>query len=283
MAHPATIGRPHLVARMAQDRAARVILVRAAAGFGKTTLMQQYAESCAAQQHATVWLRLDAGDNDLERLLVHLDAGLAALRGGKRRGAAVQEPASGPRLAHRILGQVGAAAQPFAIVLDDFETLQSPPALDLVQQLIEVMPPCGTLVIGSRTAPEIGPGRLRARGQLLEIPPAALHFSVDEATQLLRGSCGLPLRDSDIVALHRRTEGWATAIYLAALSLQQRSDHAAFVTAFSGTHLELGHPGAAVRRVPRLPAGNQRAGPAERTAVRRKAAQKRWHWAARAA
>ncbi|QUN30006.1 hypothetical protein KB879_08895 [Cupriavidus sp. KK10] len=278
MAHPATIGRPHLVARMAQDRAARVILVRAAAGFGKTTLMQQYAESCAAQQHATVWLRLDAGDNDLERLLVHLDAGLAALRGGKRRGAAVQEPASGPRLAHRILGQVGAAAQPFAIVLDDFETLQSPPALDLVQQLIEVMPP-----IGSRTAPEIGPGRLRARGQLLEIPPAALHFSVDEATQLLRGSCGLPLRDSDIVALHRRTEGWATAIYLAALSLQQRSDHAAFVTAFSGTHLELGHPGAAVRRVPRLPAGNQRAGPAERTAVRRKAAQKRWHWAARAA
>lgn len=122
-----------------------MILVRAAAGFGKTTLMQQYAESCAAQQHATVWLRLDAGDNDLERLLVHLDAGLAAL------------------------------------------------------------------------------------------------------------------------------------------SLQQRSDHAAFVTAFSGTHLELGHPGAAVRRVPRLPAGNQRAGPAERTAVRRKAAQKRWHWAARAA
>ncbi|KAI3599632.1 Regulatory protein, LuxR [Cupriavidus necator H850] len=56
-----------------------MILVRAAAGFGKTTLMQQYAESCAAQQHATVWLRLDAGDNDLERLLVHLDAGLAAL------------------------------------------------------------------------------------------------------------------------------------------------------------------------------------------------------------
>lgn len=41
VAHPATIGRPHLIARMAQDRAARVILVRAAAGFGKTTLMQQ--------------------------------------------------------------------------------------------------------------------------------------------------------------------------------------------------------------------------------------------------
>jgi len=240
VAHPATIGRPHLVARMAQDRAARVILVRAAAGFGKTTLMQQYAEHCAAQQQATVWLRLDAGDNDLQRLLVHLDAGLDALRGGKRRGAAAPEPASGPRLAQRILGLVGAAAQPFAIMLDDFETLQSLPALDLVQQLIEAMPPCGMLVIGSRTAPEIGLGRLRARGQLLEIPPAALHFSVDEAAQLLRSRCGLPLRDSDIATLHRRTEGWATAIYLAALSLQQCSDHAAFVAVFSGTHLELG-------------------------------------------
>ncbi|AQV97161.1 helix-turn-helix transcriptional regulator [Cupriavidus necator] len=239
--HPATIGRPQLVARMAQDRAARVILLRAAAGFGKTTLMQQYVAHCAAHQQATTWLRLDAGDNDLERLLVHLDAALAGLatpRGARRRGAAA--PAGGPRLAQRVLEQVGGAAQPFALVLDDLETLQSPPALDFVQQLIEVMPPCGMLVIGSRTAPEIGLGRLRARGQLLEIPPAALHFSIDEATELLRGRCGLPLRDGDIATLYRRTEGWATAIYLAALSLQQRSDHAAFVATFSGTHLELG-------------------------------------------
>lgn len=241
VAHPVMLDRPHLVALMAEAPAARVILLRAAAGFGKTTLMQQYAAHCAAQHRATVWLRLDAADNDLERLLAHLDAGLAALR-GKRRGranGADPDGASGPRLAQRILEQVAGASQSFAILLDDLETIQSAPALDFVQQLVEVMPPDGTLVIGSRAAAEIGLGRLRARGHLLEIPPAALRFSVDEATVLLRGRCGLPLRDCDIATLHRCTEGWATAIYLAALSLQQRSDHAAFIAAFSGTHLEL--------------------------------------------
>lgn len=238
VAHAAMLHRPHLVAQMAEARAARVIVLRAAAGFGKTTLMQQYAAHCLAQHHAVAWLRLDAGDNDLERLLVHLEAGLAPLRG--KRGASAETGDSGPRLAHALLERVGSASQPFAIVLDDLETLHGAPALDFLQQLIAALPQCGTLVAGSRATPELGLGRLRARGQLLEIAPAALRFSLQETSELLRGRCALPLRDPDIATLHRGTEGWATAIYLAALSLQQRSDHAAFVASFSGTHLELG-------------------------------------------
>ncbi|MFJ4290967.1 LuxR C-terminal-related transcriptional regulator [Cupriavidus sp. NPDC089707] len=153
--------RPQLVAQMAEARAARVIVLRAAAGFGKTTLMQQYAAHCVAQHQAVAWLRVDAGDNDLERLLAHLEAGLAPLRG--KRGAPAEPGDSGPRLAHALLERVGSASQPFAIVLDDLETLHDAPALDFLQQLIAALPQCGTLVVGSRATPELGLGRLRAR------------------------------------------------------------------------------------------------------------------------
>jgi len=239
---PTTLARPQLVQGMFDAHAARLILIRAAAGFGKTTLMQQYAAQCAAHQRGTVWLRLDAGDNDLERFLVHLDAGLQAL-GGRRKGknaAALADDASaGPGLAHRIIGYVAGAVEPFSILLDDFEAVHSASVLSFVQQLIEAMPPSGTLVIASRVTPEIGLGRIRARGHLLEIHPAALRFTLQEATALIRERCQLPLRDNEIATLHRCTEGWATAIYLATLSLQTRTDHGAFVASFSGTNLEL--------------------------------------------
>ncbi|WER49102.1 LuxR C-terminal-related transcriptional regulator [Cupriavidus sp. WKF15] len=238
---PATLARPQLVQGMLDASAARLILIRAAAGFGKTTLMQQYAAQCAARQRGTAWLRVDGGDNDLQRFLVHLDAGLQALH-GKRKAARPPAPASepaGPWLAHRIIEQVAGAVLPLSILLDDFEAVQSASVLNFVQQLIEAMPPCGTLVIASRVTPEIGLGRIRARGHLLEIHPAQLRFTLEEATALIRERCHLPLRDNEIATLHRCTEGWATAIYLATLSLQTRTDHAAFVASFSGTNLEL--------------------------------------------
>ncbi|MGN5478292.1 hypothetical protein ACTMU2_18670 [Cupriavidus basilensis] len=134
---------------------------------------------------------------------------------------------------------MAAAVLPFSILLDDFEAVQSASVLNFVQQLIEAMPPCGTLVIASRITPEIGLGRIRARGLLLEIHPAQLRFTLEEATALIRERCHLRLRDNEIATLHRCTEGWATAIYLATLSLQTRTDHAAFVASFSGTNLEL--------------------------------------------
>ncbi len=238
---PTTLARPQLVQGMLDASAARLILIRAAAGFGKTTLMQQYAAQCAARQRGTAWLRVDSGDNDLQRFLVHLDAGLQSLhcrRKAARPAAPASEPA-GPWLAHRIIEQVVGAVLPFSILLDDFEALQSASVLNFVQQLVEAMPPCGTLVIASRVTPEIGLGRIRARGHLLEIHPAQLRFTLEEATALIRERCQLPLRDNEIATLHRCTEGWATAIYLATLSLQTRTDHAAFVASFSGTNLEL--------------------------------------------
>ncbi|MFM0210671.1 LuxR C-terminal-related transcriptional regulator [Paraburkholderia sediminicola] len=227
---PTHLVRTHLIEAIANAQTARLVLIRAAAGFGKTTLMQQYAAHCRASRREVVWLRLDAADNDLQRFLLHLDAGLRGTRG---------HVGSGDALGMSVIERVAAHGKPLAILLDDFEAIQSPPVLAFTQKLIEALPPGNALVIASRVTPELGIGRIRARGELLDINPAALRFTLAEATAFIRDKCGLSLRDADIATLQRCTEGWATAIYLATLSLRTRSDSAAFVASFSGTNLEL--------------------------------------------
>ncbi|MFV3371295.1 LuxR C-terminal-related transcriptional regulator [Pseudomonas sp. NY15435] len=225
--------RQHLLEQM-EKSSARLILIRAAAGFGKTTLLQQYRERCLSLGRQVLWLNLDAADNDLQRFVAHLANGLRPI--GTQLAPASQ---SLTQQMQNLLEELSEYAHPFALLLDEFETIQNPAVLNFVQQLIDALPSCGVLGLASRSTPDIGLGRIRARGQLLEFNPGALRFSLEEATRFIREKRALPLRDPEIATLYRCTEGWITAIYLASLSLQGRSDHAAFVSSFSGSNLEL--------------------------------------------
>lgn len=225
--------RQHLLEQMEQS-SARLILIRAAAGFGKTTLLQQYRDRCLANDRQVLWLNLDAADNDLQRFVAHLANGLRQLD-----AAPPAEPLGLAQQMQGLLEELSERAQPFALLLDEFEAIHNLAVLNFVQQLIDTLPPCGVLVLASRSTPDIGLGRIRARGQLLEFNPGALRFSLEEATRFIRDKRELPLRDAEIATLYRCTEGWITAIYLASLSLQGRNDHAAFVSSFSGSNLEL--------------------------------------------
>ncbi|MCP3707771.1 LuxR C-terminal-related transcriptional regulator [Paraburkholderia sp. CNPSo 3274] len=230
---PSHLLRRQLIETIASAQTARLVLIRASAGFGKTTLLQQYAGHCRAHRREVAWLRLDAADNDLGRFLQHLDA---ALPGTRTPRALTLDPDT---FASSLIERVAAHGKPLAILFDDFESVQSPAVLAFMQDLIAALPPGNALVAASRVTPELGIGRIRARGELLDINPAALRFTLAEASAFIREKCALPLRDADIATLHRCTEGWATAIYLATLSLRTRTDHAAFVASFSGTNLEL--------------------------------------------
>ena len=240
IAAPSHLVRAHLLDTMDAVANARLILVRAAAGFGKTTLLLQYRDRCLAAGRSVLWLNLDKADNDIQRLISHLFIGIRDLPAG-------DAPESDSQLAsltaaeqsQEILERVSSCVKPFSIVLDEFEAIENPSVLDFIQRLIDALPPCGVLVIASRTTPDIGLGRIRARGQLVEINPAALRFSLEEATRFIREKRQLTLRDNEIATLLRCTEGWITAIYLASLSLQGRTDPAAFVASFSGSNQEL--------------------------------------------
>jgi LuxR family maltose regulon positive regulatory protein len=221
--------------RIAQAGAVKLVLVRAPAGFGKTTAMVQARAALAAQGIATAWLTLERTDNDVPRFLACLQQALAAIIGDM--------PASDAPLA--LVDTLATHPTPFALFLDDFELITEPAVLGLVREIIDHLPRRGQLVLGSRSLPDLGLGRLRAAGQLLEIDAEHLRFSrtETEAFFALRQSGGphsaLGSDRAHLDDLHRKTEGWIAALWLASMALDavraRQGSVADYIAQFSGS------------------------------------------------
>ncbi len=216
----------------------KLVLVRAPAGFGKTTAMLQCRARLEAAGGRTAWLTLDRSDNDASRFLGSVEAAIAQGMGGggpgrSAHGALAQDPGE---QALALIDRLASHNGDFTLFLDDFEAIQNAAVTGLVWQLVESLPPGCRVVIGTRWVPESGLGRLRARGELLEIEPAQLRFSAGETASFLRQARGLKLEQAAISVLHRRTEGWATALWLASVALERRSQPEGFIAGFSGSN-----------------------------------------------
>lgn len=211
---------------------ARLTLFIAPAGYGKTVSMAQVAEEMAAKGIASVWLTLDASDNDLERLLQSLDAATRRLA----------EPAGdngGVLSADRFVERFFRASRPYALFLDDFEQIDDPSALKLVKEIVRSTPAHGRIFIGSRTLPAIGLARLRTGGGLVEIDTARLQFSEQEMAQFLSRGGATMLHPAELQNLYQRTEGWPVAVRLASTILDAGADPKDFVNRFSGSQTEM--------------------------------------------
>lgn len=232
--------RPAVLDRMASTPSAKLILVRAPAGFGKTTLMLQCRNRLEAQGVATSWLTLDGGDNDAARFVRCLAAAVANITQEQADIPTLtcdeEENISFGDLALEVTDRLAMLASPFALFLDDFERIHEPAVLGLVREIIEYLPRHGQLVIGSRTLPDLSVGRLRARGQLLELDAELLRFSLAETTEFITQRRQVPLLVDDLARLHRKTEGWITALWLASIALERHEERGEFITGFSGSN-----------------------------------------------
>lgn len=233
------VPRGRLLARLEEglrlDR--RLTLISAPAGYGKTTLLSEWLYSRAAE---VAWLSLDESDNDPMRFWAYL---LAALR--LRPADAEVTPQqlwSSPQLpppqtlATLLLNELAARPERQLLVLDDYQTLNTPAIHEAVAYFVEHLPPSFHLVIATRADPPLPLARLRARGQLTELRAADLRFTSAEAATLLNEIMGLGLTPADLNALEARTEGWIAGLQLAALSLRDHHDRAGFIAAFTGSH-----------------------------------------------
>ncbi|MBC8077260.1 MAG: LuxR family transcriptional regulator, partial [Chloroflexales bacterium] len=108
--------------------------------------------------------------------------------------------------------------------------------LGAVVFLLDHLPANLHLVIISRSDPLLPVARLRAGGELTELRAADLRFTAAEAAAFLTELMGLPLSADAVAALEARTEGWVAGLQLAALAMRDRTDHAGFVRAFSGSN-----------------------------------------------
>jgi LuxR family maltose regulon positive regulatory protein len=230
------LARPRLVDMLDRVVGAKLVVVRAPAGFGKTTFLVEYHRWLQQRGVATAWLTLDEADNDVSRFLSHV---LAAFQAIDPTLALITSPA-GERdatgAAFDLIHHLSMQTAPFALFLDNLEAVQATAVTGVLRSMLDALPVGGQLIVGSRESPKLGLGRLRAHGHLAEITQHALRFSLDESAALLRGECGLDLDDRQIEQLHRRTQGWAAALWLAALALRGLDDPEAFVRSFSGSH-----------------------------------------------
>lgn len=226
------VARSAICERVLAVPAARVVLVRAPAGFGKTTVMLQLRERLKAQGLKSSWLTVDEADNDVGRFLSFLSAALETI--GVSPVMAPTDDAMG--LALCILDGIASHEVPFVLFLDDLETLHNPAVFSFIAQVVEQLPPGAQLVLGSRQVPAIGLGKLRARGRLVEVEAVELRFSMAETSSFLLEQCGLKLAPEQVGQLQGSTEGWAAALWLASLALERREDAAQFIAGFSGSN-----------------------------------------------
>lgn len=205
--------------------AAKLVLVQAPAGFGKTTAMSQAAQRFEARGIATTWITLDEADNDLPRFISSLGAAVTRL------GAELDHD-NGPLDA---ISALAALETPFVLFLDDVEVLHERGVLGRMRELIDNLPRHGKVVLGSRTLPEVGVGRLRARGELLEIDTDSLRFDLAETRAFFNLRAKGAIGFETVLQLHRKTEGWVAAIWLASMALAREGADAGFVERFSGS------------------------------------------------
>jgi LuxR family maltose regulon positive regulatory protein len=214
----------------------KLTLISAPAGFGKTTLLSEWAAGCG---RPVAWVSLDEGDNDTARFLAYFVGALQTVEASVGEGVlsafqTAQPPPVETVLTH-LINEVAATLESFALVLDDYHVIEAEAIHEALTFLLDHLPWQMHLVMATRADPPLPVARLRGRGQVTELRQSDLRFTLDEAAEFLNRVMGLELSADDVAALASRTEGWIAGLQMAAVSMQGQEDVAGFIRAFTGS------------------------------------------------
>jgi LuxR family maltose regulon positive regulatory protein len=218
--------RPRLVALVEQGVQRRLTVVSAPAGWGKTTLVAEWAHQTDLP---VAWLDLEEADNDPLRFFEAVAAALANIHPLRLDDVLTMlrtpEMVGEEAIDQAIISAIEELPGPTAIVLDDFHLLVGPEQLRSVARVVERMPPWVHLILTTRGDVRLPLARLRAAGEVTTIRVDDLAFSLDESRELLARRDGLVCDEAALTTLVERTEGWAAGLRLASLAL--RNDRSA--------------------------------------------------------
>lgn len=198
-------------------------LISAPPGYGKTTLVSMWLQ---ARDGVGLWVSLDARDDDLLTFATYIVAALQDAFPTLEFKAPIllhTPVAPSPAILARYLSNdLHQIAEPFVLVLDDIHLVRQEEIFDLLGELLRYPPPALRLVLIGRRDPPLPIASLRARGQLAEIRARDLRFTVPETARLLGQTLQREIPSEVAVEWTEKTEGWVTALHLAALTLLHR-------------------------------------------------------------
>ncbi|MEU7934366.1 LuxR C-terminal-related transcriptional regulator [Micromonospora echinofusca] len=235
--------RPRLLRALDEGTAGPVTLVRAPAGWGKTTLLASWfraADEAGAHRGrvgegpVTAWVSVEAGD-DGNRLWAYLAAALRAATAPADDAPYPPVPDRPPRpdQLEVLAAALAARERPVLLVLDDLHRITDPAALTGLEFLLRHAEQRLRLVVGARAGMPLAVHRLRLAGELTEIGPDELAFTGDEVADLLTAHA-VALPAAGVRRLRERTGGWPAALRFAALALRDQPDPARWAEQFGG-------------------------------------------------
>ncbi len=195
-----------------------LVLVTAPAGYGKTTLLSTWLDTCPLP---SVWLSLDSQDSHPAAFVSYLIAAVQTRFSAFGVGTAnllngvTLPPLSA--ISRSLRNELAALDREFVLILDDYHVIHDSAVHQLLTDLLRHLPRALHLVLAARVDPALPLPELRARGDVLELRAADLRFSVDETASYLRDTMRLAVDDQDISTMQSRTEGWVAGLHLAAL------------------------------------------------------------------
>jgi LuxR family maltose regulon positive regulatory protein len=208
------VSRADLVER-ARGSQRSIIGVTAPAGYGKSTLLTEWAQS---EDRPVAWVSLDRFDDDPNALLAVLASAYGKIF--PERGdivAAVRGIGVSPlgRAAPRLAAAFRSSTSPFVLVLDDLHELRQPACHDALSIVIGGISAGSQLITASR-AEQPHLARLRASGAALELEASDLALDAVAASAIFSHAT-VSLPPERAARMIDRTEGWPVGLYLAAL------------------------------------------------------------------
>ena len=192
------LARPEALAALRASPDRRLVLLRAPAGWGKSSLLQAW-HVAEAEDRDFAWLALDPGDNDPVRFFTYLIEAMRTLRRASGSSSLDILRAPGVSLVDDVFpslfAELEALPRATVLVIDDYHLIDSPEVHEAVGVLLEYLPPTLEIAISSRTEPPLSLARFRGRGQLAEI--TTQRASVHHVRKLKRCSTKIKAWDSN--------------------------------------------------------------------------------------
>lgn len=215
--------RTELLERIDENRQRPLTLISAPAGYGKSTLASMWLEGCGCP---SAWLALDEGDNDLLTFTSYLLAAVlsACPDATLKTLDLLKAPTlpSVPVTARYLLNDLDQIQEPFILALDDLYMIHEGAIFDLLGELLRHPVSTLHLVLITRRDPPLPIASLRARRQVTEVRARDLRFTAPESARLLSKMLKRHFDEATAREWTQRTEGWVTALQLAAMSLAHR-------------------------------------------------------------
>jgi LuxR family maltose regulon positive regulatory protein len=229
------VDRLELFERLRNSVNCRLILVSAAAGYGKSVTISRWFEVSKAIH---TWLSLGEEDSDLIAFLHYFLAAVHRIHPNSclktKTLISSPIPCSRDEIAEELINNLSEIKEPYHLILDDYGFLHDPDIHHILNLLLEYDLPSLNLVVITRRDPPFNLTRLRGKGVLVEIRQEDLEFSYPETRSFLNKTITEEITDDDCLQFHRKLEGWPAGTRMVLLGLGRRIDVKGFIREMKG-------------------------------------------------